>query len=421
MSFSGVPLPKALNSALPWHLIRKYGYMKNFLKSSASVFVVLILNLSQSMAQTKSLYPEYLARADIAKSAKMTGYIEDNPLHPIQTQAISFLKETSTAVFLFSNSCSANFISSEGHALTALHCLSKFKIESVKGNIPLNLMFTPERSLIGQGVKIPRQKKMQFGLLDESPEFGDRVQILAMGKGFPNTDLLGKGALRSSYADLNGDWALVKFEKLPEYHVCAPAAVSSPNREDIVWAVGYPYVLDGKRQTLDWLHKGTPMFLTRFMREGADKAKLNKMLLDIFAFYRKIRHENSDPDPYLVRESFRAEHSRYLSVGRVYTDAKDLIKSTQWPVLGSSQLVDQIYDSKRHFVSTASIAGGMSGGGVFNTSGELIGINVSTLGGPAIYEDFRLGARHVSIKGIKEELQTLLSASEYEKAFNCRK
>lgn len=382
-------------------------------------FIGLGMSSSLSFAQTSPHpFPEYLSRVPVANSTRMTGLLgEAPPDHPLQVNAREFLKNISRGIFLFGNHCSASFVSSEGHALTALHCLGRISRESVQGNLPLNYMLTPRRDLIGTDIQITKQNLEQFGYTPNEG-FGEKVRVLAMGAGFPNNEMLRKG-VHESYARYNHDWALVKFEKLPPTHRCVKIASQKPQKEALLWALGYPDTVDSKTQTLDWLYSGTPMFLTRFMQAGPDKSKLNKMLLDLYAFYRKIRHESPSPDPYLVQESFRAKHSLYISTGRFFSDAKELMNITKWP-LPSAQRMDTVYDGKKHFVSTLSIAGGMSGGGVFNTSGQLVGINVASLGGPAVFESFQMGARHVSVKEVLEEIKSSLGTAELERAFDCK-
>ena len=396
--------------------------MKNYKLIHQLVFFSLfsVLGMSFSQGQEAHPFPEYLARVRAADSNRMTGLLgELPPGHSLQVNAREFLKNISRGTFVFGNHCSASFISSEGHALTALHCLARISKESVQGRLPLNLMLTPDRDLIGKEIQIPKQNLEQFGYT-QAQSFGDRVKILAMGVGFPNSDMINRGALTAAYSEYNSDWALVKFEQLPATHSCVKVASQTLSKGSILWALGYPAVSDNKVQTLDWLYTGTPMFLTRFMKAGDDKNKLNKMLLDIYAFYRKIRYESANPDPYLIQESFKYNYSLYLSTGRYFADAKELIATTKWPLLESSTRIDVIYDKQKHFTSTVSIAGGLSGGGVYNTAGELVGINVASLGGPSIYESFQMGARHVLVKGLMGDLKSSLSASEFERAFDCK-
>ncbi len=337
--------------------------------------------------------------------------------------ANNFKQKVIKKTFVIGSHCSANFISNSGHSVSALHCLSKKYFSKIKNKFGVFYKFN--RKFIGQEIEFPWQEKYQFSMANEEKI---TFTVVDAGSGFPDfesrefeniqiADVKDNDLLNS----LNQDFVILKMKSLPETHLCSKTGEKS-NSGDLIWNTGYPVQTDGARNSTHFLDIGMRDLHHRLeqMQNLDQKRALQESVGQLRQLYKEVFDDNkSDQNSFLQAEAFRNNHPLYLSVGRSFRNSNDMVLNFNWPFVEKNFLIDFLYPENQYFVSTTSGAPGMSGGGTFNTSGELIGINIMLYGGSKLFKNFSRGIRHISIEYVKEKVSQNFNEQYVNDVFSC--
>jgi len=330
----------------------------------------------------------------------------------------------STAVVDRRANCSGVFVSSEGHMLTALHCLRQGHISGAHPlfaykNLPSRF---PEDSkdpepasgaVFASHEQRPNLKyeiwppKLGKKIGQEAPE---TVQVLAVGKGFPAKFPLGSDNERAfdEFRKNNDDWALIKFKNLPKDYSCSKISSMISEENQQVWLTGFPSY--PRPSFSDWVGK-----------EDLNDDEVNCLNEQLKSDWLKQ-----------FRSAFDYKFPLYVSNGGIYRDNQSMLKAN--PNLGGLGISEQVTRSGIHWASTAPSYPGFSGGGAFDSAGRLIGINVMKVimgrkyyeTGPKVEEEpsykldgFTYGTTIMSLQYIQAELNRILGPEAAIKALNC--
>ncbi len=105
---------------------------------------------------------------------------------------------------------------------------------------------------------------------------------------------------------------------------------------------------------------------------GAQPTKLSHVLDELLSLWEKERVAKSK---WFNRELVKQENPLFVGVARIFKDYAQALARFPYPVK-RAQFFDAISAKEKFFVSTAFNKIDFSGGGAFNTQGNLIGINV---------------------------------------------
>ncbi|MEO0336196.1 MAG: trypsin-like peptidase domain-containing protein [Pseudomonadota bacterium] len=392
-----------------------------------SLVLVLLGAALQAAAVEYKAHPEYTGEIkDFTHSNQVLGISSDpdDSTSGIRSASMNFVKGLEKAVFHFrSFGCGATFVSSEGHAITALHCLEQL----VRGSKPILkkevIAVTDSGQEVTSNLANLDMEGESYNSWDLDPiRFPDAqdllpIQVVALGRGYP--DILKKWTPDSpeaiEYADLiksyADDYAIVKLNKLPESYRCVNTAEQMPAAGSLTWAAGYPVNTRPHQVYLTEKTMDSLIFKSNFFAP------------DISVFLRKAKRRMRE----LTTESWYSfegnQHNTpfFLAVGRAYETYSQMREEFSYPVFNrSDELLDMMTDREKYLVTTSYIKPGFSGGGVFNTDGELIGVNSMSPDVLTFMRDkFQPLISHVRVDHIKNELRAKLGAEALKEVFNC--
>jgi hypothetical protein len=308
--------------------------------------------------------------------------------------------------------CSGVFTSSSGHLVTALHCLedaidmkrsNHFKEKAVgdrkndNGSLP-SLAAAKEDLL---------HRKVKVYYVDVDVTFGAKTTatVLYVGAGYPYV-FPDRGNLPAAIylGNLVEDIAVLKFDSLPRGFGCAKAGFRRPLDGETLLSFGHPVnietPLDSKRRKL-W-------------GDGKDE-EYNTFSRELF---RKDREDLWAPLDMMAPV--------YVSSGtklQSYSHGADLFGFD----LDPTGLGDSLSPGERTIITTAPLASGMSGGGVFDAQGALLGIHtMKVIRQPpwvSAFDSeekiFTLGVTAISLSYLKQQLLLRLGEEETRKIFDC--
>lgn len=396
------------------------------MRSFLAIFLtaVFIFEPSANAFQTNP-YPEMAVPIRKIRNHNLglvAGTIKDDPFEqenaPIHNKARAFLNSVKKHVFRYKGMCSAVFVSNTGYAVTALHCLDEFgatnppliidKIETSNGE-PL-ILSNSKKTMIGHTYDNINVNKAYFA---ES----EKMKIVLMGNSYLHVDenwndrLMEYPELLRNIRERNEDFAIVKFDKTPQGFECAPIAkrVSAPS--EMIWLAGFPKYVESDLKSPDvLLGEASNMFHSE---PWADQLK------SLFEGLRKQMF-NLVPIEWQNRLNTMQENDLYISVGKAFPNYKLLRQKFQVPS-DSTENRDALYDPNRYFVSTAFSGQGMSGGGSFNTDGELNGLTVAkvTVHGGWYTKGLSPLTTIISLPYIVQRTQSILGNKTAAEIFDC--
>lgn len=167
--------------------------------------------------------------------------------------------------------CSGQFISKQGHFLTALHCLSSnpnlLRTLGIEERIDENLYYWQVRVKYPQNAFIP-----QVTLRDHLGRdfFSGRAQVVAMGAGMTTArpvpfqgEIEISNELQNIYAQFDGDYIIIKLP-IETSRLCLVGSSSAIIEREALWGIGHP----AKTMREDFANSdGESLFITQGMAD----------------------------------------------------------------------------------------------------------------------------------------------------------
>lgn len=296
-------------------------------------FLMLALLACTSTPKVMSDLPEKSLRNIASKEEQLNKVLEWDVAKKIDGYAPESVIAAGDRVLFLDNgsACSGQYVSSTGHFLTALHCLQVYKLHphfkhhSEKDSPDYKAWESPDFSSLP--IKILEFKDFRNVHVDGTEK---NPSIVGLGRGFfefppsiQNFEHFDKiNSIRESLLKFQEDFAVLKYTPLKNHPLtCVASKESKPlfENKEMAWVFGYP---EG--------------FLSR----------------------------NIQPQKYVMKGTL------YNSLVELRNDLGivGVFAEESW------------LDATRMGVLTGTVESGMSGGGVFNKDGRLIGILVGVVG-----------------------------------------
>lgn len=316
-----------------------------------------------------------------------------------------------TALIDASSKCSAIIVSNAGHAITALHCLremSNYAYEHPFLNLPKATSEERKKGVLFtvREEKLPLKMNLDVANINylwPSSTPPQEVEVLLLGKAYnaiyPLLEFASKDVLKKIH-DTVDDFAVIKLSSIPFPSKCIQAEPWADPVGHQVWHTGYPALIDAIKS------------------ESEEKIK-----------YEKFLELSSRGDA----ESFYANFPLYISSGLLFTNHAELLES--YPHVGELGYADNVYNWDWFRLSSAPATGGFSGGGVFDKTGNLIGINSAMLFSyPHKFNpltntlessvqkkgEFSQGVMMIKTQYIYEQIRTKLGVKKAQEIFDCQ-
>lgn len=399
---------------------------KTHTRNIAGLITIVISCLINSNPKAHALvepYIEYVSNVDNVRIFSLAGLHsawehvpthEPSPSNPLFTKAQDFVKKAVGASFDYDGLCSATFISDQGHALTASHCLT-------------GLMSTPNDINFDDRTRThPLQVRsvVQFGTHEEDKTYQD-LQLIAWGSYIPHKKMYELDLdTDPSIVEKNNDWAIVKFKNLPSTHSCITHSVDLPEPGERIWSSGFPVHAKPNKYLITNEHLRRDRYLHRMSGLSGDLyQQLEEVIIESDRkFHDILSTENVNNDPFFRMEQDRSHNVHVVSLGRFYHDYNQAYESVRYPFYGVPQpQIESFFEYPKYAMSTLHASQGMSGGGVYNTDSDLIGVVVTTTGGPVFGDIYNIGMRFVTLSHIKAAIlkdHTYIE-SDVDEMFNC--
>lgn len=320
----------------------------------------------------KYIFIIYLVLGFTDSSYSKEGFYTQNDLSN-QTKIVQATKAVHKLEEL-SNSCSGAFISSEGHFLTAIHCI-KFCLDSEKladfetGSFPKYKITRIKENTIGKICPFIKIKSLNL----------EGAQIAAIGSGyslfdeafFPYYDEM----VLNNFSKYFEDFVVLKFN-ITKPVSCLNLSEAEPLNNDILYSIGYP----GQN--------------TRSNGKGSNG---NQQYITIG------QKTNS------INESTVVQNLKLL--------ASEPINKEQFADL----LAKQLLQSGILLLDNDNFPG-MSGGPILNNKGHLVGVDFANMGVSSTINQsqyFKFSTLGVSISRIRNSIELSNSSAYFNKLFKC--
>lgn len=279
------------------------------------------------------------------------------------------------ATFQINESCTATFVSNEGHVLTAMHCLkARMVMPSERFNDMKFTLYKLEKEMIGMKVNL----SMSF---DRKKETDVTATIFGGGKGFVTgiEPIKAFKANPNKYLDLMEekygaaeDYVILKLDL--ENTPCLPVATEPVAVGDPVWSINFPWRDAGVQGRPSWTGTGAAFSSGQITNSLLDNTSLAELLEGASAEYQQA----------------------FVNVEGAMNNADTLTAS----------------------VDTLT---GASGGALLNEQGEIVGIFslaqafVGTVNDRYIYGSALLGNAQAAVQKLKANL----GEDQANKIFSC--
>ena len=355
------------------------------------------------------------------------------------SRAQQFLTEVEARVIRFPAGCGTEFLSDDGYAVTALHCLDATLRESLLTYDEVNDPGLLMDKVIGnyKGIDGKTWPIVVRGPVADIEHRTDRilegigepagagrmpqVSVVLAGQGYPDFKRIVDPALLANPRALRAirrsmdDFAIVKFSRLPKGASCSRITEKLPRPGDTVWVTGFPAAASRPESFPGAGLLANSLPLIHNPCKSKEAAELISQLEKLYSVLRADAGEDQ-----LAEQQVDDTQPMFISTGHIYRDYEELRKFFPYPMSGTDTL-DAITDPSRYFVSTAPISEGFSGGAAFTPQGELAGIN--SMGPISLLRFGKAGtsplASHVSMKHVAEEARKRLGQEAAARIFHC--
>ncbi len=388
------------------------------------IFISLLFCLVTNSQEYKE-YPEYTAELKDITVKEVLGVKSNtnNKASKAAHNALAFLKKLDHSVFQLHEGCGAVLTSNTGYAITALHCFNDLP-RSLPSPLKIETIFTTDNDVnITSYLSDSNMEGYEYNRWAFNPvRLSDHKDLLPLklvtfGKGFPNPNknwlssrdsITDNAEIIKQYVD---DYAIIKLKKMPKNYKCVKSASTMPEDNKLTWTAGYPVHTAHKQTYLTLKTLKDLKFKSDFLFPSISE-HFNRAIAAI---------SEQKNESWFSFEANQHTSPFYVAIGRSFSDYKELKQKFSFPMVGKdSELLDLITDKSKYLVSTSFNKPGFSGGGIFNTNQELIGINSMAPAAPIFLANkFKPLMSHVRIDYIKNQVLEKFGEDMLNKIFDC--